>query len=147
LGLKVAMMLADYAAVADGKLVIVGGGWSITGPTPAPFGIALKIEVPWDQANAKHKLRLELVDADGQPVLVPKDEGIDQLAMEGEFEAGRPPGLKPGTSLDVMLAVIFPPQGIPAGGQYVWQLTIDGQTDQDWRLGFTTRPEAIAEIA
>jgi hypothetical protein len=148
LALKVAMMLADYAAVADGKLVIVGGGWSITGPAPAPFGIALKIAVPWDQANTKHKLRLELVDADGQPVLVPKDGGIEQqLAMEGEFEAGRPPGLKPGTSLDVMLAVNFSPQAIPAGGQYVWQLTIDGQTDEDWRLGFTTRPEAIAEVA
>jgi hypothetical protein len=143
---KVTMMLADYAAVADGKLVIVGGGWSFTGPAPVPFGIALKIEVPWDQANTKHKLRLELVDADGQPVLVPTEGGIEQqLAMEGEFEIGRPAGLKPGTPLDAMLAVNFPPQPIPPEGQYVWQLAIDGHSDENWRLGFTTRPDAIAE--
>jgi hypothetical protein len=141
--MKVTMLLADYAAAYDGKLVVVGGGWSVTGPTPTPFGIALKIEVPWDQANTKHKLRLELVDADGQPVLVPTEAGSEQpLAMEGEFETGRPPGLKPGTPLDVVLALNLPPQPIPPGGRYEWRLTIDGETDEDWRLSFTTRPEA-----
>ncbi|HYT79952.1 MAG TPA: sigma factor [Actinomycetota bacterium] len=30
--LKVTMMLADAAEVADGKLFILGGGWSVTGP-------------------------------------------------------------------------------------------------------------------
>jgi hypothetical protein len=139
------MMLADYAVVAGGKLVIVGGGWSITGPAPTPFAIALKVEVPWDQGNAKHKMRVELVDADGEPVLVPTEGGIEQqLAMEGEFEVGRPAGLKPGTPLDVMLAVNFPPQPIPPGGRYVWRLSIDGHTDEDWRLGFTVRPDVMA---
>ena len=32
------MFLADYAVVSDGKLTIVGGGWSQTGPEPASFG-------------------------------------------------------------------------------------------------------------
>ena len=31
------MLLADYAVVSDGKLTIVGGGWSQTGPEPAAF--------------------------------------------------------------------------------------------------------------
>jgi hypothetical protein len=143
--MKVTMLLADYAIVADGKLVIVGGGWSVIGPQPVPFAIALKIEVPWDQANTKHKMRLELVDADGDPVLVPTDGGIEQqLAIEGEFETGRPPGLKPGTPLDVMLAVNVPPQPIAAGSRYEWRLSLDGHTDEDWHLGFTTRPDAAA---
>jgi hypothetical protein len=141
--MRVTMLLADYAAVYGGKLVIAGGGWSITGPMPTPFAIALKIEVPWDQANAKHKMRLELVDADSEPVLVPTDGGVEQqLAIDGEFEAGRPPGLKPGTPLDVTLALNLPPQPIPAGGRYEWRLSIDGHTDEDWRLVFTTRPDA-----
>jgi hypothetical protein len=140
---KVTMLLADYAAAYDGKLVVVGGGWSVTGPMPTPFGIALKIEVPWDQANTKHRMRLELVDADGEPVLVPAEGGVEQpLAIEGEFETGRPAGLKPGTPLDVVLALNLPPQPIPPGGRYEWRLTIDGESDEDWRLAFTTRAEA-----
>jgi hypothetical protein len=144
--LKVTMMLADYAIVSEGKLVIVGGGWSITGPVPSPFGIALKIEVPWDQANTKHKLRLELIDADGEPVLIPQEGGLEQqLSIDGEFETGRPPGLKPGTPLDFMLGVNLPPQPIPAGGRYEWRLSIDGHTEEEWRLVFTTRPDAAVE--
>ena len=50
--MKATLMLADYATVSDGKLSIVGGGWSVTGPEPVPFGIALLIQVPWDQANS-----------------------------------------------------------------------------------------------
>lgn len=44
--MKVTMMLADHAEVAEGKLFINGGGWTVTGPGPIPFGIALFIEVP-----------------------------------------------------------------------------------------------------
>ena len=29
------MLLADFAQVSDGKLTIVGGGWSLTGPERA----------------------------------------------------------------------------------------------------------------
>ena len=46
-GMKVTAMLADYAAAADGKLTIVGGGWTVTGPQPVPFAIAILVEVPW----------------------------------------------------------------------------------------------------
>ena len=63
---RVTMLLADFAQVSDGKLTIVGGGWSLTGPDPVPFGIAILIRVPWDQANQRHVMRLELLDADGQ---------------------------------------------------------------------------------
>lgn len=135
------MLLADYAVVSDGKLTIVGGGWSVTGPAPTASAIALKIEVPWDQANTQHTMRLELLDADGGPVPVPADApDEDQPVMiEGQFETGRPAGLKPGTPLDVMLAVNVPPLPIPPGGRYEWRLSIDGRSDDDWRLAFSTR--------
>jgi hypothetical protein len=64
--MRVTMLLCDYAQAADGKLNIIGGGWSLTGPRPTPFGIAVLFQVPWDQANARHSFRLELLDADGQ---------------------------------------------------------------------------------
>ena len=90
------MLLADYAQVADGKLTVVGGGWSLTGPEPTPFGIAILVHVPWDQANRRHTLRLELVDADGAPVTMPGDErggGRPVVFLDDiEFEVGGPPG-------------------------------------------------------
>ena len=141
--MRVTMMLADYVQVADGKLTIVGGGWSVTGPMPVPFGVALLFQVPWDRANMKHRFRLELVDADGDPVAMETDDGAQPLVIEGEFEAGRPPGLRPGTPLDVPIGINVPGAPIPPGGRYEWRLSVNGETEDDWRLAFTTR--ALAE--
>ena len=97
----VTMLLADFAQVSDGKLTVVGGGWSLTGPEPVPFGIAILIRVPWDQANQRHLMRLELLDADGQPVEMETEDGQQQVVFFDDvpFEVGRPAGLKPGTPL------------------------------------------------
>jgi hypothetical protein len=141
--MKVTMMLADHAEVAEGKLFINGGGWTVIGPGPVPFAIALIIEVPWDRANTKHSFRLELLDSDGEAATVETPDGTQPIVGEGEFEVGRPPGVKPGTPLAIPLALNFvPPPPIPPSGQYVWHLSIDGGTDEDWRLTFSTRPGA-----
>jgi len=135
------MMLADSAQEVGGKLYILGGGWSITGPVPMPMAIALKLEVPWDRTNEPHSLLLELVDEDGTPVLVADDQGEQvPLQVTGEFEAGRPAGVRPGTPIDSALAVNFGPLPLEPGRRYQWRLSIDGETDEDWALGFSTRP-------
>src|SRR3970040_1237513 len=87
------MLLADYAVVSDGKLTIVGGGGSQTGPQPAAFGIGLLIQVPWDLANTPHAFTVELLDTDGGPVIleVAEEEDSQPVAFGGEFEGGRPP--------------------------------------------------------
>src|SRR5580704_826372 len=66
--MRVTIMLADAAQECGGKLFILGGGWSVTGPLIPPMAVALKIDVPWDQANRPHHWRLELVTEDGEPV-------------------------------------------------------------------------------
>jgi hypothetical protein len=138
---KVTMMLADAAQEVGGKLYVLGGGWSITGPEPVPMAIALKLEVPWDRTNLQHSLLLELLDEDGEPVLVPgQDDEEVPLQVTGEFEAGRPAGIKPGTPIDSALAVNFGPLPLEGGRRYQWRLSIDGETDEDWTLGFSTRP-------
>ena len=132
--------------VSDGKLTIVGGGWSQTGPEPAPFGIGLLIQVPWDQANTLHVFRVELLDADGAAVSFDEDdidsesESDPSVQFGGEFEVGRPPGLKPGTPLDFPVAVNSAPLPLEPG-RYEWRLTIDEQSRQDWTLPFTVRAE------
>jgi hypothetical protein len=137
---KVTILLADAAQAAEGKLYVLGGGWSITGPDPSPMALAIKIEVPWDQANTPHSCRLELLDSDGQPVEAETPEGEQPIVFEASFEVGRPPGVKQGTPIDLPLAVNMPPVPLEPGGRYEWRLLIDGRTEPDWRVAFSTRP-------
>jgi hypothetical protein len=103
------MLLADAAHAIGGKLYILGGGWSVTGPNPTPSAIAIKIEVPWDEANTRHELVLELVDEDGKPVMAPTPTGSKPAHVEADFEVGCPPGIKPGTPLGVAMAINIRP--------------------------------------
>jgi hypothetical protein len=138
--MKVTILLADAAQAAEGKLYVLGGGWSITGPDPSPMALAIKIEVPWDQANHPHVCRLELLDSDGQPVNAETPDGEEQpIFFEANFEVGRPAGVKPGTPIDLPLAVNIPPLPLEAGGRFEWRMSIDGRTDSDWRVAFSTR--------
>ncbi|MEX2458446.1 MAG: hypothetical protein WD770_05625 [Actinomycetota bacterium] len=140
--MKVTLLLADAAHAVDNKLYILGGGWSVTGPDPVPFAIAMKVEVPWDRTNERHSWILRLLDADGRPVSVETGQGGRAVEISGEFEVGRPPGIPPGTPIDLSLAINSGPIPIPPGGRYVWRLAIDDEQDSDWEVGFTTRPAA-----
>lgn len=134
------MLLADSAQAVEGKLYILGGGWSIIGPDPIPMAVAIKLEVPWDQANEEHKFRLVLVDADGNEVSIQDDQGVSSIIeVNGAFETGRPPGLIQGTPLDVVLAINFGPIPLNPGRRYAWRLFINNDTNIDWSLGFSTR--------
>jgi len=133
--LGVTMLLADAAQVSDGKLFILGGGLSVIGPRPQPLAVALRLSVPWDQANVTHTWRLDLVDEDGQPVSV-RDKPI---SVNGQFEAGRPAGLRPGTPLGVALAINVTPLPLPAGASYSFRLSIDDESEPDWRVSFAVR--------
>ena len=63
--MRATLLLADYARVSDGKLDVIGGGWSIINAT-GPFGcfVAALFQIPWDQTNTKQKFRFDLLDAD-----------------------------------------------------------------------------------
>ena len=138
--MKVTMLLADAAQAVGGKLYILGGGWSITGPDPTPMAIAMKIEVPWTDANRSHKLRLALLDEDERPVMLPTPTGDQPFEIHIPFEVGRPPGLKPGTPLDLNLAINLTPLPLRPDNRYVWHCFINDDTTDDWRVSFSTRP-------
>lgn len=138
--MKVTLLLADAVQAVAGKLYILGGGWSIAGPGPVTMGLAVKVEVPWDQANRKHQIRFALVDSDDQPVMIATPTGDQPVQFGGEFEPGRPAGLRPGTPLDVTLAVNLGALPLPSDGRYVWRCFINGETHEDWQLSFSTRP-------
>ena len=102
----------------------MGGGWNVlfAGGQPVNTSLAILVVVPWDQTNQKHELAIELLTADGEPV-----EMADQrVAVSGEFEVGRPPGVKPGTSMNTPFVWNFNGLVLEPGG-YEWKLAIDGQ--------------------
>jgi len=140
--MRVTMLLADAAQAVNGKLYVLGGGWSQIGPDPSPMAIAMKVDVPWDQANRPHEWMLELVDADGKPVPVRTATGEQPVRLAGRFEVGRPAGLPPGTPIDLPLAISIGPFPLPSGRRLVWRLTVDGETREDWQVGFSVRPPA-----
>ena len=136
--MRVTMMLADAAQEVNGKLYILGGGWSVTGPVLPPMALALKLDVPWSAANQEHEFVLALVDADGHPVTVEGPDGEGEVRVGGTFEVGRPAGVPAGTDIDVPLAVTIGPLPLVAG-RYTWQLWIDGETREDWQRPFQVR--------
>lgn len=138
---KVNMMLADAAQVAAGKLSLLGGGWSMIVPG-GPFAVCGIIDIPWHQGTDWHTLRLELIDADGEPVLVPGPNGDEPLVFEPpRHRSTIGPHVKPGTSLGWPFALTVGP-GLPLepGAMYEWRLTIDGKHEEGWSLAFSVLP-------
>jgi len=117
------LLVADGADAVGGKLYLLGGGWDrlmvpqLPGPPAVPFAVALGINVPWSLTNRKIGFSVDVQDADGGDVA--------QLAG-GEFEVGRPPGLRAGTSQRFQITVPAQPQ-FSAEGRYVIQCSVDGE--------------------
>jgi hypothetical protein len=132
---RVTLLMADAAQVADRKLYILGGGITILPARPTPVAIALIIQCPWDKANQRHSWKLELLDEDFSPVFA----GERPVLVGGEFEAGRPAGVTPGASLDVPLAINFGALPVKPGLRYTWRLSIDDNTEPEWRVSFSVR--------
>ena len=138
-GMRVTMLLADAAQEVNGKLYVLGGGWSVTGPDVPPMALAVKLDVPWTEANQSHTFELVLVDTDGHPV---GGGGEHQgVRVDGRFEVGRPSGVPAGSNIDVAFAISVPPVPLPPG-RYAWQLAIDGRTHADWLRPFQVRERA-----
>jgi hypothetical protein len=121
--LEAQLILCD-AAQADpaGKVHMLGAGWSVTS-SPTSHAVAILIKVPWDRANERISLKLELVDADGQPIRLGAVDGEVGLHAQGVIEVGRPPGIEAGSPLDAAFAFNVPPLPLPPG-RYSWRLTL-----------------------
>lgn len=132
--MKVTMLLADSAQAVDGKLFVLGGGWTFIPPLH-PMALAIKIDVPWDQANRPHKLELDLMDTDGNPFRLPDGQAVK---VQTTFEVGHPAGIPPGSALPASLAVNFGPIPLAPNTRYVWRLIIDGEGNPDWLIPFNT---------
>jgi hypothetical protein len=137
---KTTLLLCDHAQEVGGKLYVLGGGWSIYRGSPVTMALAVKISVPWDGANVPHDFSARLVTEDGMDPALPGPEGssVDtRIEFQGRFEAGRPPGLAPGSDLDAPWVVNIAGLPLPPG-RYEWQMQIDGEIAD--RVAFTVTP-------
>jgi hypothetical protein len=138
--MEATLFLADAAQVSsDGKLHALGVGWSHTSsPMSAPCAVAILFHVPWDETNRKIRWTLDLLDADGKPVVVPSGpDRFGPMHVENEIEVGRPAGVKPGASLNAPIVVNVTPLQLAPDASFVWVLKVGGK---EWRLPFATRP-------
>ncbi len=96
--------VADHAEAINGKLYLHGAGWSDimqpVGPGGQPavvhMGIAVSVLVGWNETNRRFPLAITIVHEDG-----------DEIARIGaQIEAGRPPGITPGTDFRNLLAIV-----------------------------------------
>jgi hypothetical protein len=147
--MRVTMLLADAAQVAEGKLNILGGGWDVCGPGPTPMAIAVKLEIPPSQTRRKHTWSVELVDENGQPVFLDTAEGEKSaVTIHGQIERIRdrksPP---PDEPVSLRFVINMVPLPLEPGSSYAWRLSIDNKTSRDWQVSFRTRPATAAQSA
>lgn len=126
--MEVDLLLADYAADQNGKLTLVGAGWSVT-TTPANIGLGILFRVPWDLANTPFKFIIKLLDDDGNAVVFPRPDGSTApVQIEGDFEVGRPPGLPRGSVLTQVGAINFNNLSLEPGRSWEIRLEVSGGT-------------------
>ncbi|MFH1151395.1 MAG: hypothetical protein V1748_13075 [Actinomycetota bacterium] len=130
------LLLCDYAEAINGKLYIMGGGWTSCPPGPRLMAVAIRVNVPWSETNLKHQLALFLQDADGNQVEL--GEPPQPVKKTADFEVGRPPGIPQGTELDFTAVFGFVNLLLQPDTGYRWQLEING--DPSGHASFRTRP-------
>jgi len=121
-----ALILADGAQVADGKLYILGGGWDVirlgSPAEPIPvFALAFRIVIPWNLTNEDIAVEIQIVDPDGATLL-----GDDPPVVR--TKVGRPPNLESGVSQALPFAMTFQNFPFPKSGQYFVRLR-EGERD------------------
>ncbi|SDO72435.1 hypothetical protein SAMN04489867_0418 [Pedococcus dokdonensis] len=131
--MELSAVLCNYAEVQNNLLYITGGGVDranvppgLTAPYVIGVSIGITLSVPWTQTNQQHKLEMDLVDEDDQPVVVPTGEAEEPLHAELQFNVGRPPILEAGEAQNISLAINLPGLPLPRLGRYFFVLSVDG---------------------
>lgn len=117
-------LLADAAQVSQGKTFILGGGVSILWRQqfPSPLNVVLVAQLTHhrSEANTTHEIRVQVVDADGNPVLP---------EIQGQLELGAPAENIPrNVPLVAPMVIPFPPLPVlQRPGEYAVEILLDGR--------------------
>lgn len=107
------------------------------------MALMVLVDCPWDQTNTPHQIEIDLIDADGRPVSFesgPLGDPLPALHIDGQLEAGRPPGTPVGTPIRQTLAInIAGGMPLTPGQKYEFRMTIDGVHVDSWTSTFMIR--------
>jgi hypothetical protein len=145
------VILADHAQVSDGKLFISGGGINIArfdGRRPAgqpyvvTFAIAGTIDFGGTGAGA-HRIRFEVIDADGGPAGV--DPAGQRIELSGEAEAHVALAGAPVPGEELTLPFAFQLVGAPfaAPGRYTVNVFVDGEPAEPKTFTIALPPRTV----
>jgi hypothetical protein len=131
------LILADAAQVVGAKLYLLGGGWDRLTvnralPVDQRCALALSIIVPWNETNQKHSFEVEIISEDTST-----EEPKSLVKAGGQFEVGRPPGIRQGQEQRFQMAMDMTLRIETAGTKTVIA-RIEGQEKR--RLEFTVIP-------
>ena len=115
---------ADHAEAINGKLYLHGVGWTDllqpAGPTGQPgivhLGIGVSILIGWNETNRRFPLK----------VTIAHEDGAELTRVDALVEAGRPPGIQPGSDFRSVLALSANIQ-FPKAGAYQLSAELNGQ--------------------
>lgn len=140
--MKVRLFLARYAEAQAHLLNVIGGGVTEIGPDPSAFAIAALIEVPWDETNRQHVLKVEIVDEDERSLMVATPGGDQPFEISAQFDVGRPAGIVPGRPFLVPVAVNLQPLPLQPGKRYLVRFKVDDQILDETGLNCRPAPPA-----
>jgi len=131
-------MLADYAAVYAGKLVVSGAGINVLAARPTSedyavsFGVGLLIKIPLKATNCGHRIVISVADADGTKVTLMENQTRSDIRPEdkgsiiADFNMKPAPDMKDEDELILPLAFQFNSQHVPREGLYTIRAEVDG---------------------
>ncbi len=138
------LFLADAANFSlSGGLNVLGGGFSVTGPSPLPrFSVLVIARFSPDEDMDSVELRVQLLRAEtGAPVVL--ESGDQQQIIETSQrlevpEQIRPAGIPPGFmfEMEVGQGLVLEP------GLYEWRASLNGRDEDNWRAYFYVRATA-----
>jgi len=144
--MKASLFIAAAAHAVNGEIYALRIGMPVVIPGQ-PFAVGAIIEVPYLVAVDEHTMRLELVDEYGTTFEVTAPDGEKQpVTIEHTGGTGIPPQHRFGSPRMFAIAgnLVLP---LEFGTRYEFRLTIDGQHNKDWGVGFDTPAAPLSQVA
>ncbi len=138
--MRVTLLLAEAVQVADGKLNVLGAGWSQIGVGPSQMAVAILIEFSAAEAPGEHHFELFLTDSDHQPVFTDSPAGSMPVEVRGDASVQLPPDFDARLPVPWPIAVNVPGLTLTPETGFQWNLVIDGHTEPGWVLPFRSAP-------
>ena len=137
------LVLCDAANVdpTTGKVNMLGGGWSVTGPGASAAAVAGFLRMPWEGLGGAIRFALRLVDDAGQAVC-PFVDSDKPLRFDGEFalpDLAVPDDAPKHVPLNIGFAIPLPPLPLTPGRAYRWVLEAGDREAAS--VDFAVRPE------